>query len=497
MIKLAILLSRKKIPYLIKIWAVLALFNVQVLSFQDEKIFLYASELPKPLLSFQKDLRKHVVDVILATQKYEVVFSKIPDILSKSIKKQKVLKYKIRTDGKYYNLEISLIDADSVAIEKVELYTKIKQKHLLYLFRLHLYEFILNRSLKENELENEIKRSLKVSSKISRKLIQKLQNKARQKELNKQEISDAFRISKITKNNRTLILRESRKETKERQKKKSLLSLLRDVDRDITWLKKKQIKTASLQKKENKKQKRSTSFNKVLNPFLSLGAISLKSDDELTQSLATDQVHFAWKYVKRDQKIEDIISLNNSFKSTLSFILESIFYNPIHHSKLFYRLGFEYDAALDTEPIDMEDHILVRAGLGYRVNYRFIPSFYFERSNLNYANLNNIGDGIESNSHVIYWVNSELAYLTPTNYFSIHLAKSVYGTKNGDIRERSSPSGIRVGANIRHYFSSRLIGLRFWTGLEHRYSKFKRKNKSISELQIKKTELTLYLGTFF
>lgn len=466
----------------------------------DEKLFLYSSELPVPLLKYTKEFRKQVIDVILATQKYEVVFSKIPDILAKSHKKQKILKYKLRTTDQYYNLEYTLIDADEVQIIKSETYTGLSQNNLIYLFRLHLYEFILDRKLSPISVKQQIQRSINRAPKISPKLLKELRPNSSSPSA--QEVNDELQLSRATKKINTPQHKSIKaKSTNKTNPKKSIWALLKDDERDITWLQR-DIKTQENKNNENKKEteeKKVSNFSSQIgiNPFMNIGSISLKGDDEFTQDISTDQIHFAWKYVQRKQDIEDIISLENTFNSTLSFIIETIFYNPIHHSKIFYRLGLEYDAALNTEPIDMEDHLLLRAGFGYRLNYRLIPSFYLERSNLNYANLNTIGGGIESNTHSIYWANSEIAFLLPKNYLSLHFAKSIYATKNGDTRESSAPSGIRIGANIRHYFQAKIWALKLWTGLEYRYSKFSRKNSTINDMSIKKSEATLYFGIYF
>ncbi len=501
MIKTSTKLLRKRIPVSSIIVLLYIFISIPTAATNlDEKLFLYSSELPVPLLKYTKEFRKQVIDVILATQKYEVVFSKIPDILAKSHKKQKILKYKLRTTNQRYNLEYTLIDADEVQIIKSETYTGLSRNNLIYLFRLHLYEFILDKKLSPDILKKQIRKSISRAPKISPKLLKNLRPNSSSPIA--QEVNDELQMSRATKRVNTPPKNARNKTSaKKTDPKKSLWALLKDDDRDITWLQRNFKTQESKNKKalkEEKEKKVTTIDSQIgINPFMNIGSISLKGDDEFTQDISTDQIHFAWKFVQRKQDIEDIISLENTFNSTLSFIIETIFYNPIHHSKVFYRLGLEYDAALNTEPIDMEDHLLLRAGFGYRLNYRLIPSFYLERSNLNYANLNTIGGGIESNTHSIYWANSEIAFLLPKNYLSLHFAKSIYGTKNGDTRENSAPSGIRVGANLRHYFQAKIWALKLWTGLEYRYSKFSRKNSTINDLSIKKSEATLYFGIYF
>ena len=80
-------------------------------------IFKASSTLKKQ----EKNLRKHVIDVLLSTQKYNVVFSKIPKIISKGDVSQQILKYKLRTSvisDSLFDVEYFLIDADNIRIIK-------------------------------------------------------------------------------------------------------------------------------------------------------------------------------------------------------------------------------------------------------------------------------------------------------------------------------------------------------------------------------------------
>ena len=50
-----------------------------------------------------------------------------------------------------YNIELSLINADSIKMVKTVSYISIPKSKLLYQFRLHLYEFILGKKLSNKE----------------------------------------------------------------------------------------------------------------------------------------------------------------------------------------------------------------------------------------------------------------------------------------------------------------------------------------------------------
>ena len=59
------------------------------------KMFLYASRLPTTIKNYKIPLQKHVIDVLLSTQKHNVVFSDIPKFISPANVPQNILKYKL------------------------------------------------------------------------------------------------------------------------------------------------------------------------------------------------------------------------------------------------------------------------------------------------------------------------------------------------------------------------------------------------------------------
>lgn len=445
------------------------------------KMFLYQSDLPLALQEQERLLRKHVIDVILATQKYEVVFSEIPNKLSKARVQQKILKYKIRTDGRdTYRIELFLIDADIIQIIKNQKNEKIHKTQLLQEFRISLYEFILNKKLRaEEKLE---------FNKVSLNKIKRYQQKVKKN-------------SKTTKDAATSLASNTEKPSTPNRKKRAqkntkvkksvgLWDLLTDLDQDEPW---KESNNEAKDEKSKSKNRFSPS-NLEPNPFRAWARIAQMDDPRDT--LSSNQIHLAYKYVDRKAQVRDIIDINNDFFSPIGMTFEWVYYFPRHISPLLFRSTFELDYSTNTEPITMDGHSLFRVGFGYRLNYWYLPSIYYEQSNLNYANLNVIGDGIEANTHQIKWINFEQAFNGNQVYFSIHYALSVGATRNKDARESSPPTGRRLALNLRYFTQQRLWGGRFWYDIEYRTENFTREMTD-QNMSIDKNEFSLRLGVYF
>ncbi|GEM_PF-6824941 len=451
------------------------------------KLFLYGSDLPLALTNRYYELRKHVVDVVLATQKYDIVFSEIPDYLALCETPQFILKYRLRTSGpSQYSLEFFLIDADRVTIVKDIKYEKIHSDELLYLFRLSLYEFILNRTLRPLE-----------EAKFNKESQDKIKTFAKE---NKAEKTHTPTPTASTEKNEIKNNTQLPKNINEKQisktgptKKPSLWELLKDLSKDIPW----DNETKIAEDKNSDKllqQIEETKLNE--NPFLMWANISLKGADELSSPLTAHQFHTAWKYVQRELSIKDLAKVRSQFVSVLSFTAEWIYYFPLHISRLMFRTGMELDRAVSTSPIKMDQHFLFRTGVGYRTNNWFMPSLYYEQSSLNYANLNEYGGGIVANTHEIRWISLETAILGNQTYFSTHLAKSIASTKNGDPREVSGPSGYRYGVNLRYFFNNKIFKMRLWGDLEYRRESFTRDNID-NKMEIEKSEYSSRIGIHF
>jgi len=469
-----------------------------------KKLFIYSSELPKPLLNSHYVFRKHVVDVILATQKYNLMFSEIPERLVKSQVPQFIIKYKIRTSDladTLYNLELTLFDADKVVVSNQVIHENIPLSKLYYQFRLRLYEFILNRSLTNEEEIKFDKASSKKITQFKKSLIKP--KKSLEATSTNSSGDTPPSPNQQTKTSSQPSLPSNQKNAKDKSEKPkkelkpSLWTLLKDDDRDKSWF---AINQSKKEKDDSKKEDEQSNSNNqgavkpFVNPFLNIGSISLKGSDEFSLGLGTDQFHFAWKVVQRSQKISDIIKLTNEFNSLLGFTFEWLIYQPIHVSRFFLRTGIEFDKALNTKPIELNDHFLFRMGLGYRLPGRWMPSVYYERSSLVYANLNNLGDGVTSNLATANWINLEWAYLGIKTYSSVHFAKSIsVSDAEGITRATESLGGFRFGANVRYFFSNKYLKLKWWGDIEYRREQFEQKNTNTT-LEISKEEISFRIG---
>ncbi|OFZ26177.1 MAG: hypothetical protein A2381_08660 [Bdellovibrionales bacterium RIFOXYB1_FULL_37_110] len=466
----------------------------------NPKLFLFSSDLPLSLFNQYYILRKHVVDVVLATQLYDLVFSKIPEYLARSKKPQFILKYKLRTDGPdSYRIEFFLIDADAVQIIKQDKHEKISLSELLYEFRLGLYEFILEKKLRPEEKETFQKASQNKIDSIHKQKLDKRPIPVQEKFSGQPDLTQPPTLQE-TKNltsdpKKVHTLKTLSSTLSSSEIKSSLWKLLEDSDSDVPW----NLQSTSLNNSQNNNKSHKTSplnQTNVTNPFILGANIALKTDDELSQRLGSHQFHFAWKYVQRRLVITDLVRIENEFYSLIGFTTEWIYYNPLHISKLLFRNGIEIDKALKTRPIDMKGHFLFRSGVGYKLNSWFLPSLYYEQSDLHYANLNEYGKGIVANYHSLKWISFEPAILGNKTYLSLHFAKSIAGSKNGDPREKDGPDGYRYGWNVRYFFSNKLWRTRFWADGEYRKETFRRDNIN-NKLEINKQEYSARLGVYF
>ncbi len=488
-------IARKMMPFIL-VGFVVIIFSLTSNSFgqsggrskDHKKLFLYASSLPITLENQYYILRKHVVDVILSTQLFDLVFSEIPDYLAPSTTKQFILKYKLRTDGKHsYKLELYLIDADAVQIVRNVIHNKINKDNLIYDFRLKLYEFILNRKLTPKAKVTFQKKSLKIRQKIAKqKLHMRKPPKLKKLPLNISKLlNKPAEIKPLATANKPI-----NKNTPSNELKPSLWELLKDDDIDVPWIPiekvKRSYKTGTI----------SLAPVKKINPFSLWADLSLKTTDELSTSLISHQFHLAWKYVQRELIVDDLLKIQNEFYSILGFTAEWLYHFPIHISRLVFRAGMEIDQTLKTEPLDMNGHFVFRTGFGYMYNSWLMPSLYYEQSHINYANLNVVGQGLEANTHSIKWLSLEVAILGNKTYLSGHFAHSIASSYNGDPRELSAPTGFRYGANLRYFFNNKLFGAKYWFDVEYRKESFNRENVD-GTMTLDKSEYSMRLGIHF
>ena len=477
-------------------------------SSEISKIFIYQSRLPNSLIRKKKNLRSHVIDVLLSTQKYEVVFSKIPEFIARGDIPQVILKYKIRTGQSLkslFDLEFTLIDADAVKIKKTIRYVDIPKSKLLYQFRLHLYEFILGKKLtNQEEKKFAIKSKIKIA-KLDKALASeppsaegqpsigdiKKNNKKIKNNINKLEIIDPpVNKPKVSQNKNEVINKKSL----------SLWDLLKDNDEDSSWAVLIIEKNQSRSEEENKSNENNKDQNDKItgpaNPFLKT-KIFLKEEDQ--EDIRIDMFHIAWRIVDREQEVTDLVALTNSFFSILGLTFEWVIHNPFNIENLFFRTGFEVDKSLKTTPIKLSDHSLFRLGFGLKLPLNILPSIYLETNSLVFANLNTAGEGFQDNIISIYWTTLELAYLTEKFYLGLQYSQSLDTSTLLEGINFTNLKGNRIGANVRYFSDYKIFSLDLWADLEYRVEKFDAKNLDFSsrKLNVIKNELAVKFGVYF
>jgi len=451
------------------------------------KLFLYASDLPTPLKTYQESLQLHSIDVLLATQKFNIVFSNIPEYLSKSNRDQYVLKYKIRT-GSNLNYKISyyLYDINELIQVREQSFLSTK-KNILRNFRLGLYEFILMKKLTAPEMRKFDQYSKDRIESIKKKYQTNLAplpiQQPKDKELAPINTEQEVAIISIAEQN------------KEAHQSKSIWDLIRDKDRDISWS---NPQNKATQKNHKKEKSRNFSLTpEVRNPFTKIGSKSKVSSDEEPDHLRTHIIHIAWKYINRSLDIKDLIQLRSKFESNIGLNLEWIFYDHYNFSKLFYRLQYEIDKTFNTSPIDLSSHYRIRPGVGYRLTESFILSSYYERSNLVFANLNNIGDTISESNYNLDFLVFESSYLTDSIFLTVQLSTPLHSSPSTKDSSTESIHGLRVGAMARYYFPSLFLGISPWIELEGYYDRYSQDITSSRTLKIDRKEVSFKLGTYF
>lgn len=476
------------------------------------KVFLYQSKLPSNLLSSEEELRRHVIDVLLSTQKYNVVFSKIPEFIAKGDVSQVILKYKIRTSSSFsnlYNIEFKLINVDTIKVVKTISYIDIPKTKILYQFRLHLYEFILGKKLTNEQEINLNKISESKIEKFKMPLEDSTKNLGNEKNSNKnfknnQILKNSFGKAAPEKNNTITNNNTSMTPTNPTvpPKKISLWDLLLDNDEDSSWTPK--IENVGLVKK-NEESKDSVKKSEDLdleeiegppNPFLKT-RISIKENE--AEDSRFDMFHVAWRIVKREQEVTDLVGLTNNFFSILGFTFEWVIHHPLNIKNIYFRTGFEFDKSLKTEPIKLSDHSLFRTGLGVKLPFNLLPSLYIETNSLVFANLNRVGGGFEDNIVSVYWSTLELALLTESLYLAIQYSKSIDSSTLLKGINFANLQGERLGVNARYFSNYSIFSLKLWSDVEYRIERFDANNLDFIDrkLNIVKMELAIRFGVYF
>ncbi|HLE12658.1 MAG: hypothetical protein A2504_10080 [Bdellovibrionales bacterium RIFOXYD12_FULL_39_22] len=153
---------------------------------ENPPLFLFDSELPDSLDGLRRELKRNVIDVVLRSQKYLLVFNKVPLFFPENIEEQFILKYKIRTQriGKYYRLQLFLFEG--VAVKQVKSLRKIwvPRDQIVSRLRFALYEFIFGKKFVE---DNEIPLKLEAEKRVA-----EIRNELKKQEEITKEVSNSF-----------------------------------------------------------------------------------------------------------------------------------------------------------------------------------------------------------------------------------------------------------------------------------------------------------------
>lgn len=460
-----------------------------VKSSNKPNLFLYYSEFPVALEKESKIIKKHIVDSVLYTRKFDLMFSKIPDVLVKTKKSQFILKYKLRTQGfNLYRLELFLIDVNKVIVKRVQAFDNIPHKKLIERIRNATFMFLHNKTV---SVEN-INRFKSLSQKKMFKL-GKLTNKSLEKE-NKPaqfELKDKQLTNIPVVKNKELPQQESLGSPKSRTP--SLWDLLKDDDKDIPWV---PIKKA--QNKKINKIKKIT--RKARSAFNDLSSIKIAEDD--SDSLDVNRIHLSYKYANRELAVSDKIELQTNYHSVLGFSVEWLNYAPLHISPYIFRLIGEFDSPLETEPVQLDAHFNLATSVGYRYSNKYLLGLTYSVDTVNYPNLNIIGEGISPNNITTYWadfdfLNIGIQYNLSFSVGFLLNAKNSGKNQSAEVAALGKFSGNTLNIKYRYYFDDSFIeDIQFWLGLQYREYSLARANQG-SDLLIKAQHYIIHYGVFF
>ncbi len=471
---------------IIFLFVALTLFKVsaQVLtpSENKDKLFFYASELPEVLKPSSSLIRKHIIDIVLLTESYNIMLSRIPDELVKAKAPQFILKYKLRTMGKnLYSIELFLINADYVRIERSRLKERVPLHNLTASLRQFTLEFLKNSPLSKTEEKKLAKRNTKMIQKIG-----KIENKIEMHSL-AQSVKDSLEIEKNKqdlsdkKSNISKIHPPQNMTIRNPKEKKSLWDLLKDQDKDIPWSPEKPIAKATIH----------ATADKRIAPFFDW--IKIQPSMAQYQELEFNRFHASYKYAQRSLEIQDIINLNTDYTSVIGFAFEWLKYYPKDVSRKIFKLALEFDSPLETTPVQLEGHFNLKASLAYRITNKLTLGVSYDIDKLNYPNLNQVGTDIVANSYTIYWLGIEGGYFHRD--FNTTLAlETLYSAKNSseittaEERAKEDFNGHAIKYNLRYYFNDLFFEkIQFWIGFQARYYNLSRKNKIIGNFDENKT----------
>ena len=133
-------------------------------------------------------------------------------------------------------------------------------------------------------------------------------------------------IIKIRNPKKNIVVNKSNENKPTIQNKLTLWDLLKDLDTDISWSKNfTEDKEKNLENNEEGNEDSAANdenSDKIVgppNPFSKAKENLLENEER--EDIRLDMFHVAWRVVKRDQEVADLVSLTNNFFSILSRIL--------------------------------------------------------------------------------------------------------------------------------------------------------------------------------
>jgi hypothetical protein len=456
----------------------------------NPRLFLYASDLPITLKNDYLVLRKHIIDILLANQTYDLMLSKIPDQLVKGKTPQLVFKYKIRTkSASTYDISLFLIDIDKLTIKKSHTFEDIKRSNFINSLRENVFTFFSNKKLttkQDNEFKRRTKRKiqtigkLKGSDQIGKTKTENIPTivDQSQKASSNKSPSRKDQIKKIGKN----------KAPKEEHG--SIWSLLRDEDIDIPWLPKKS-QTQSIIKSLEKK---------VNSPFNEMS--SIKNFDEKLNSLTYHRFHVSYKYALRQLEISDIIETDIEYHSVIGFSLEWLNYSPRFISPFLYKLSIDFDTPLETTPVQLEGHFNMTSSLGYRFSNRGLIGLSYDIDKMNFPNLNAISSTVSANSFTVYWLDIDYMYIRRNYNLAFSLGTLINSKNSGkdqtaELRATDDFQGNSVNIKLRYYLEDKFKGdIQLWMGFQYKKYYLTRINNG-TDTKINSDNFIYHLGTYF
>jgi hypothetical protein len=456
----------------------------------NSRLFLYSSDLPITLEKDSQIIRKHIIDILLANEKFDLMLSEIPDQLVKAKTPQFVFKYKIRTkSASTYDISLFLIDIDKLSIKKSHIFQDIKRSTFLSNLRKNVFLFFSNKKLTTKQKKEFNKRTQKKIKTIGRLEKRSIKNTAfRPSEViarAEESVTSTAQNKNINKKLKTSIQKGTKK-----IENGSIWNLLRDDDVDIPWLVKKS-KTKSFIKSLEKKI--STPFNEIS---------SIKNYDEKLTPLTYHRFHISYKYALRQLEVTDIIDTDIEYHSVIGFSIEWLNYSPRFISRFLYKLSVDFDTPLETTPVQLEGHFNMTSSIGYRYSNRGLIGLSYDIDKMNFPNLNAVSSTVSANSFTVYWLDIDYMYIRRNYNLAVSLGTLLNSKNSGkdqtaELRATDDFKGNSLNFKLRYYMEDKFKGdIQLWMGFQYKKYYLTRTNSS-TDTKINSDNFIYHIGTFF